>query len=95
MKEKQLEAEAEGKQYERLKVTLQKPKLYELKRAEDRERARMYRMRKKLGLIKSLEPNDTTTPEEVQSTSYSLTTKQSLSKSVNIARKSLPASLRK
>ena len=47
MKVKQPNAEAERKQYERLKVKLQNPELYELKKAEDRERARMHRMRKK------------------------------------------------
>ena len=69
MKEKQPNAEAECKQYELqelLKVKLQNSELCELKNAEDREQARMYRLRNKLGLIKPVDtPHDTTT-EEVQ-----------------------------
>ena len=70
--------------------------MYKLKKVEDQESARMYTIRKKLGLIKPVEkPNDTTTEEEVQSTSCSFTTKQSISRSVNKAQKALPASARK
>lgn len=70
--------------------------MYKLKKVEDQESARMYTIRKKLGLIKPVEkPNDTITEEEVQSTSCSFTTKQSISRSVNKAQKALPASARK
>ena len=56
----------------------------------------MYRMRKKLGLIKPLETlNDTATEEEVQSISCSFKAKLSLSRSVNKAQKDLLAILRK
>ena len=70
MKQKQPNAEVECKQYELqelLKVKLQNSELYELKNAEDREQARMYKLRNKLGLIKPVEtPHDGTTTEEVQ-----------------------------
>lgn len=70
--------------------------MYKLKKIEDQERAKMYTVRKKLGLIKPVEkPNDTATEEEVQSTSCSFTTKQSISRSVDKAQKAVPASARK
>ena len=68
MKEKQLNAATARKQYKLLKVKLQNSELYELKKAKGREPAIMYRMRKKLGLIKPVEtPNDNKMEEEVQS----------------------------
>ena len=68
MKEKQLNAATVRKQYKLLKVKLQNSELYELKKAKDREPGIIYRMRKKLGLIKPVEtPNDNKMEEEIQS----------------------------
>ena len=65
MKEKRPNAEAERKQYERLKVKLQNLDFHELKKAEDQEQARMNRVRKRLALIKPIgTPIDTTTEEQ-------------------------------
>ena len=88
MKEKQANAESECTQYERLKVKLQNLELYELKMADDGERAKMDRMRKKLGFMKPVDTLNNTITDEVQSTPCSFTTEQSLSRSVNKAQKS-------
>ena len=76
------------------------PEKHQLKKKSERERLRLYRQRKKLGLIQSREEttNDTTVPitceEHQQSTDSSeslksFRTKQSLSRSIKKAEKAL------
>ena len=50
-REKYRKNDAERKRAQRVKVKLQNPELYELKKKEERERKQLSRLRKKLGLI--------------------------------------------
>ena len=93
-KEKYRKRDAERKTYERAKLKLTNPELYELKKAEDRDRAKLYRMRKKLNLINP-EKDTTNENENNPAPSTSFTTKQALSRSVNKVQKALPFSPRK
>ena len=79
------------------------PEKYQLQKESERERLKLHRQRKKLGLIQSLEEttNDTTVPitceEHQQSTDSSenlksFPTKKSLSRSIKKAEKALPFS---
>ena len=89
----------ERKRAQRVKVKLQNPELYELKKKEERERKQLSRLRKKFGLINqspvtsestiAVANNDAATP----STSFS--TKQAKARSISRAEKALPKSPRK
>ena len=84
--------DSQKKAYERMKLKVMKPEVYELKKAEDRERAKQYRLRKKLNLV----ANEIPVEEQDQSpSSSSFTTKQSLNRSVKKVEKALPFSPRK
>ena len=50
-REKYRKNDAERKRAQRVKVKLQNPELYELKKKEERERKQLSRLRKKFGLI--------------------------------------------
>ena len=45
------ENDAERKRAQRVKIKLQDPELYELKKKEERERKQLSRLKKKLGLV--------------------------------------------
>ena len=91
--------DAERKKAQRLKVKLENPELYEVKKKEERERKQLSRLRKKLGLVNQFPAtsesitaaanNDAATP----STSFS--TKQAKARSISRAEKALPQSPRK
>ena len=84
---------------QRVKIKLQDPELYKLKKKEERERKQLSRLRKKLGLVNqspatsqsttAAASNDAATP----STSFS--TKQAKARSIRRAEKALPQSPRK
>ena len=98
-REKYRKNDAERKRAQRVKVKLQNPELYELKKKEERERKQLSRLRKKFGLINqspvtsestvAAANNDAATP----STSFS--TKQAKARSISRAEKALPKSPRK
>ena len=98
-REKYRKNRAERKRAQRVKVKLQNPELYELKKKEERERKQLSRLRKKLGLINqppvtsdstaAAANNDAATP----STPFS--TKQAKAQSISRAEKALPKSPRK
>ena len=98
-REKYRQNDAERKRAQRVKVKLQNPELYELKKKEESERKQLSRLRKKLGLINqspvtsesiaAAANNDAATP----STSFS--TKQAKARSISRAEKALPKSPRK
>ena len=93
------ENDAERKRAQRVKIKLQDPELYELKKKEERERKQLTRLRKKFGLVNqspatsqsttAAANNDPATP----STSFS--TKQAKARSIRRAEKALPQSPRK
>ena len=84
--------DAERKSNERTKLKLMNPELYRLKKADDRERAKLYRLRKKCALV------NTEIEEQVEErdlSTVSFRTKQSLNRSVHKVEKALPCSPRK
>ena len=70
------------------------PEKYECKKKAERDRLRLYRLRKKLEKGKQPPPSKETVEEENQ-TSKSFTSKQSLSCSIKKSEKALPFSPRK
>ena len=72
------------------------PEKYEIKKKDDKERLRLCRQRKKLGLVKSMNVGDEQCQENqqqpVESTPNSFSTKQALSRSIKRAKKALPVS---
>ena len=98
-REKYWENDTERKRAQRVKVKLQNPELYELKKKEERERKQLSRLRKKLGLINqspvtsdstaAAANNDAATPSTPSST------KQAKARSISRAEKALPKSPRK
>ena len=98
-REKYRKNDAERKKAQLVKVKLQNPELYELKKKEERETKQLSRLRKKLGFINqspvtsestaAAASNDAATP----STSFS--TKQAKARSISRAEKALPKSSRK
>ena len=84
--------DAERKSNEQTKLKLMNPELYRLKKADDRERAKLYRLRKKCALVNTEIVEQV---EEQDLSTVSFRTKQSLNRSVHKVEKALPCSPRK
>ena len=86
-KDEYRKSDRERKQLSRKIEKILDPKKYELKKKNERERLRLYRLKKKIERNTPVTPSDfTPTPES------SFTTKQSLSRSLKKAKQALPTS---
>ena len=98
-REKYRKNNPERKRAQRVKVKLQNPELYELKKKEQRERKQLSRLRKKLRLINqspiTSESTAAAANNDVATPSTSFSTKQTKARSISRAEKALPKSPRK
>ena len=97
-------ADEERKQYSRLEKKLLNLEKYELKKKEEREHLRLFREKKKLGLVKSRAEQEkkqsaastslrtSSTPLKSRQSSKSFSNKQALNRSIKRVQKALPLS---
>ena len=87
------------KEKERVKIKLQDPELYELKKKEERERKQLSRLRKKLGLVNQSPATSQSTTAAANNgaatPSTSFSTKQAKARSMRREEKALTQSPRK
>lgn len=102
--ERYRKADEERKQYSRLEKKLLNLEKYELKKKEEREHLRLFREKKKLGLVKSRAEQEkkqsaastslrtSSTPLKSRQSSKSFSNKQALNRSIKRVQKALPLS---